>query len=80
MNDKLPFGKKNYILMIAGIVTILLGLFIMTLDTEQYGFGFYGITLGPIVMVIGFIVEFFAIQVVQFLRIPVRNFTDHVGA
>ena len=30
-------------------------------DTEQYGFGFYGITLGPIVMVIGFIVEFFAI-------------------
>ena len=56
-----PFGKKNYILMISGIVLILLGLFIMTLDEEQYGFGFYGITLGPIVMVIGFIVEFFAI-------------------
>ena len=55
------FGKKNYILMIAGFVTILIGLFIMTLDTEPYGFGFMGITLGPIVMIIGFIIEFFAI-------------------
>ena len=59
--NNLPFGKKNYILMIAGIVLLALGLFIMTLDTEQYGFGFYGITLGPIVIVVGFIVEFFAI-------------------
>ena len=47
--------------MIAGVAAILIGLFIMTLDTEPYGFGFYGITLGPIVMVIGFIIEFFAI-------------------
>jgi len=59
--NNFPFAKKNYILMISGILTILIGLFIMTLDTEQYGFGFYGITLGPIVMVIGFIIEFFAI-------------------
>ena len=61
MNNNFAFGKMNYILMIVGIVLVALGLFIMTLDTEQYGFGFYGITLGPIVMVIGFIVEFFAI-------------------
>ena len=61
MNNNFPFGKMNYIMMISGVVLIALGLFIMTLDTEQYGFGFYGITLGPIVMVIGFIVEFFAI-------------------
>ena len=47
--------------MISGLVIILLGLFIMTMDEEQYGFGFYGITLGPIVLVIGFIVEFYAI-------------------
>ena len=61
--SNLPFGKKNYILMIAGVITLALGLFIMTMDTEQYGFGFYGITLGPIVIVAGFIIEFFAIWI-----------------
>lgn len=59
--NNFAFGKINYILMIAGLAVILLGLLIMTLDTEQYGFGFYGITLGPIVLVIGFIIEFIAI-------------------
>jgi hypothetical protein len=33
----------------------------MTLDKEDYGFGFFGITLGPIIVVAGFILEFFAI-------------------
>ena len=59
--DKLAFGKKNYILMLAGIATIILGFIIMTLDTEPHGFGFLGITLGPIIVMLGFIVEFFAI-------------------
>jgi hypothetical protein len=35
----------------------------MTLDKEQYGLGFLGITLGPIVVFTGFIIEFFAIMV-----------------
>ena len=61
--SNLPFGKKNYVLMIAGVIVLAIGLFIMTMDTEQYGFGFYGITLGPIVIVIGFILEFFAIWI-----------------
>ena len=59
----MAFNKKNYILMIVGLVVILLGYFIMTLDKEEYGFGFLGITLGPIVLVTGFIIEFFAILV-----------------
>ncbi len=59
--DKLPFKKSNYILMIAGILLLSLGFFVMTLDKEDYGFGFYGITLGPIIVVAGFILEFFAI-------------------
>lgn len=59
--SKMAFGKKNYILMIIGLVVILLGFFIMTLDNEEYGFGFLGITLGPIVLIAGFIIEFFAI-------------------
>ena len=59
--SKMAFGKKNYIFMIIGLVVILLGFFIMTLDNEEYGFGFLGITLGPIVLIAGFIIEFFAI-------------------
>ncbi|MGJ3235882.1 DUF3098 domain-containing protein [Marivirga sp.] len=58
---KLAFGKSNYILMIAGIITLIIGFIIMTLDSKQYGFGFLGLTLGPVIVFIGFIIEFFAI-------------------
>lgn len=47
--------------MIAGVCVLVLGFFIMTLDTEPYGFGFKGLTLGPIVVVLGFVIEFVAI-------------------
>ncbi|MEO1054698.1 MAG: DUF3098 domain-containing protein [Bacteroidota bacterium] len=59
--EKLAFGKKNYVLMLVGIVFIIVGFTTMTLDTEDYGFGFLGITLGPILVMIGFIIEFFAV-------------------
>ncbi len=59
--NKLPFGKKNYQLMIIGLVTLVVGYTIMTLDTEQHGFGLLGLTVGPIIVVAGFIVEIFAI-------------------
>ncbi len=59
--SKLAFGKKNYILMIIGILTISLGFLIMTLDKTDYGFGVLGITLGPVIVMAGFIIEFFAI-------------------
>ena len=59
--NKLPFGKKNYQWMIIGIVTLIVGFTIMTMDKEPYGFGFLGLTLGPIVVLIGFIIEIFAI-------------------
>lgn len=61
--DRLAFGRKNYILMLAGIVLLIIGFIIMTLDGEQYGLGFMGITLGPLVVLAGFVVEFFAILV-----------------
>jgi hypothetical protein len=57
----LPFGRRNYTLMLAGIGVILAGFFIMSLDKEEFGFGFLGLTLGPIVVISGFILEFFAI-------------------
>jgi hypothetical protein len=57
----LPFGRQNYTLMLAGIGIILAGFFIMSLDKEEFGFGFLGLTLGPIVVMAGFILEFFVI-------------------
>ncbi|MFD2572980.1 DUF3098 domain-containing protein [Spirosoma soli] len=57
----LPFGRRNYTLMLAGIGVILAGFFIMSLDKEEFGFGFLGLTLGPIVVMSGFVLEFFAI-------------------
>lgn len=59
--NKLAFSKKNYILMLIGIGILILGFTIMSLDTEPYGFGFLGITLGPTIVMIGFIFQFFAI-------------------
>jgi len=61
MGSALPFGKGNYTVMLIGIGIILTGFFIMTLDKEEFGFGFLGITLGPVVAFIGFMVEFYAI-------------------
>ena len=63
LNNKeaLPFGKSNYTIMLAGIATILIGFFVMSLDKAEFGFGFLGLTLGPIIVLAGFAVEFFAI-------------------
>jgi len=47
--------------MLIGIVAIVLGFIIMTTDTEPYGLGFRGITLGPILVMSGFIFELYAI-------------------
>ena len=59
--DKLPFGKKNYQWMIIGVVLLVAGFIIMSLDKEQHGFGFLGLTLGPIIVMAGFVVEIYAI-------------------
>ena len=59
--SKLPFGKKNYQLMISGFLVIIVGFIIMSLDKEPHGFGFMGITLSPVVVVAGFIMEIVAI-------------------
>jgi len=60
-NNSFPFDKANYLIMIAGLVLIALGFIIMASDKEQYGFGFLGITLGPIILLSGFLVQFLAI-------------------
>jgi fumarate reductase subunit C len=59
--SKLAFGKRNYQLMIAGLVLLVIGFTIMAMDKEPYGFGFLGLTLSPIIVLAGFITEIFAI-------------------
>jgi len=61
MENKLPFGRKNYQWMIIGILTIVAGFVIMSLDNEKHGFGLLGLTLGPVIVVAGFMLEIFAI-------------------
>ena len=58
--SNLPFKRHNYILMIAGIFTIAIGFIIMSIDQQDYGFGFLGLEV-LIIVLIGFIIEFFAI-------------------
>lgn len=53
------FGKENYLLMIAGIVIIFVG-FVLMSGSEDI-FDFRKLTLAPIVVLIGFIVEIVAI-------------------
>ena len=59
--NKLVFGKLNYLLMIAGVLLLVIGLYVMSLDKEEYGFGSLGLTVGPLIVLLGFVVEFFAI-------------------
>jgi len=61
VQTKFAFKKINYLIMISGIALILLGFVIMSLDQETYGFGFLGLTLGPIIVFLGFIIQFVAI-------------------
>jgi Protein of unknown function (DUF3098) len=61
--ERLPFGKKNYQWMVIGLITLVVGFIIMSLDGDPYGFGPLGLTLGPIVVMAGFVVEIYAILI-----------------
>jgi len=63
------FTKKNYILLIIGLVFILSGLILMigggSQDPTKFSdkiFNFQRLTLAPILLVIGFIIEVFGIM------------------
>ena len=59
--SKLPFGKKNYQIMVIGLLTLVIGFITMTLDNEPHGFGVLGLTIGPLIVIAGFVIEIFAI-------------------
>jgi hypothetical protein len=64
-----PFQKSNYLIMIAGVAVILIGFMLMsggaTTDKNIFPkdeiYSFRRITLAPIVVMIGFAIEVFAI-------------------
>lgn len=64
----LPFGKMNYILVIAGLVVIALGFILMvgggSTDPDVFNeemFNFRRLTLAPILVLAGFVIEIVAI-------------------
>lgn len=67
-NPKMPLTRKNYILLLIGFVIILLGFVLMagggsdSPDEFNYAmFSWRRITLAPILVIGGFVVEIFAI-------------------
>jgi hypothetical protein len=61
--ERLPFGKKNYQWMIIGVILLVVGFIVMSLDKEQHGFGILGLYVGPIIVMAGFVVEIYAILI-----------------
>lgn len=64
------FGKENYILMLAGLAVLALGFFLMSggkspdpkvFDTKEV-YSTTRITIAPILIIIGFIIEIVAIM------------------
>jgi len=60
-NTSFPFSKKNYLFLFLGLGLIVLGFVIMGMDATPHGNGFMGLTLGPILTLSGFVLEFYAI-------------------
>lgn len=59
--NNLPLNSTSVKILVIGILTMFIGFFVMTLDKEPFGFGFLGITLGPILVLIGVIVPIFSL-------------------
>lgn len=65
----MPLSRKNYAMMLAGVVIITLGFLLMSGGGEHTAsefdesiFSFRRITLAPIVVIAGFVFEIFAIM------------------
>lgn len=69
VKTEFAFGKQNYILMFVGLGFLVLGYLLMvgggSDDPNKFSpdlFNFQRLTLAPILLVIGFIIEIFAIM------------------
>ena len=62
--QRFAFGPRNYRLMGIGLAILAVGFVTMMFgDKNNYGEDFLGITLGPLLLIAGFLVEFAAILV-----------------
>lgn len=61
-DEQMVFDKINYQLMMACIGLLVLGFSVMMMETGEYGIGVLGLTVGPIIVVLGFVVAFAAIM------------------
>lgn len=57
----MPLGSKDIKILLLGIGIMLIGFFVMTLDKAEFGFGFLGLTLGPILVLVGIIIPVFSL-------------------
>ncbi|WP_230687404.1 DUF3098 domain-containing protein [Hymenobacter ruricola] len=65
------FGPRNFRLMWLGLAVLAAGFITMMFgDKENYGEDFLGITLGPLLLVVGFGIEFAAILVRDKTLVP----------
>ncbi|SNC74742.1 Protein of unknown function [Hymenobacter gelipurpurascens] len=62
ITPRFAFGPRNYRLMFVGLAVLAAGFITMMLDSADYGEGFLGITLGPLLLAVGFGIEFWAIM------------------
>jgi hypothetical protein len=60
-SSKFPLNAKSIYILILGIFIMFVGLFIMTLDKEPFGFGALGITIGPIIVLIGVFIPIYSL-------------------
>ena len=60
-NNSFPLDSKSIIILLVGFAIMFIGFIVMTMDTEPFGFGFLGLTLGPILVLIGVIIPIFAL-------------------
>lgn len=55
----MPFDRKNYLLLIAGLVVILIGYVIMALENEVDGF--LSLYVSPLLLIFGYVEIIYAI-------------------
>lgn len=69
-NQRMPFGAKNYALMAVGVLVIVVGFMLMSGSgnhtATEFDWSIYStrrITIAPIVVLLGFVIEILAIMV-----------------
>ena len=60
-SQPMPFQRGNYLRLLGALCLIIIGFVIMGAEDAPYGLGILGLTIGPIMVLLGYIVGFFSI-------------------